>query len=259
MLNFGPDNRLVDESESRDGFSDTKPTASMLPWVVGVFALAVLLTYFIFPEDKPQPVVAMPEPTVQPPKPAAKTEPSSSIVRPASVPLPAVTSAPKPPPVTVPAPEPQPVAKPEPVAPKPAPQTADTKVETTPGSRARAIIAEFRNQEEAVDLYEIFTSAEQLKEEGMLTDAHLLYFYAARKGHGSSALALAKMHDPDYHSQQTSIMEKPDLIQAYKWYLQAADSGNVMAKAHLNDLRTRVELAASKGDAAAERLLLQWR
>ncbi len=243
-LKLGSDTRPTHETAAGHGLDEIKSKTSILPWIAAALALAALFEIYLFSSSEPKPAIAMPKPTVVGTAPAAAPEPAASVIKPA----PATTPAP--------APAPVPPAKQKPAT--PAPKTADTKPATPPGSRARAIIAELKQQQGAADLDRIFTSAEDLKAEGMLADAHLLYFYAAKQGHAPSAMALGMMHDPDYHSKLTSIMDKPDPAQAYKWYSQAAESGNLMARAHLDDLRARVELAAAGGDATAKRLLLQW-
>lgn len=126
------------------------------------------------------------------------------------------------------------------------------------GDRARVVIARFRDQAESADLGQLFSSAEQFRQGGMLADAHLLYFFAARKGHGPSAMVLGTMYDPNYHSDMASIVEEPDPFQARKWYQLAAKEGDMMAKAQLGSLREQVEVAAAGGDVEAERMLMQW-
>ena len=92
----------------------------------------------------------------------------------------------------------------------------------------------------------------------MLADAHLLYFFAARQGYSAAAQALAKMHDPAYYSKQTSVMDGPDLAQAYKWYRQAAKGGQANAKKELNNFRAQVEQMAASGNVEAKQLSLLW-
>jgi len=127
------------------------------------------------------------------------------------------------------------------------------------GERARIVLDQLEAEGEPLDPEEVYARAQEFKNAGMLADAYLLYFFAARQGHAMSAMALGTIHDPDYHSEFTSIMDKPDLTQAHKWYLQAAEGGDPVAQEHLDHLRARVELAAADGDAEAQRLVLQWR
>ncbi len=128
----------------------------------------------------------------------------------------------------------------------------------TPGNQARAMITQFKKQQGQPDLDIIFNHSKTFISESQLEDAHLLLFYAARLGHVSSARVLATMYDPNHHSNFTSIMDKPNLAQAYKWYRMAADAGDAEAKKRLDDLRIFVEQAAREGDDEAKLLLLQW-
>jgi TPR repeat protein len=111
----------------------------------------------------------------------------------------------------------------------------------------------------SVDLDEAFNQARSFSDSGKLTDAHLLYFYAAREGHPASATQLAQMYDPTRYSSATSIMDEPDPGQAYKWYRRAADAGDRTAQQMLTELRRWVEQAAKGGDVEAEQLLLGWK
>lgn len=126
------------------------------------------------------------------------------------------------------------------------------------GDLARAVIEELRGQGR-VDFDEVYERAERFRAVGMLADAYLLYFYGARQGHAPSALALGRMYDPKTFSREASILQQPDEAQAHKWYQVAARAGDPSAKRHLADLRARTERAASQGDDAARRLVLQWR
>lgn len=126
------------------------------------------------------------------------------------------------------------------------------------GDLARAVIEDLRGQGN-IDLAQVYERAERFRELGLLADAYLLHFFAARLGHAPSALALGLMYDPEKFSRQASILERADLAQAHKWYLVAANAGDAAAKRHLADLRARAEQAAARGDEEASRLVLQWR
>ena len=128
-----------------------------------------------------------------------------------------------------------------------------------PGDRARDLIRAVKQGEQKLSMEQLFTEAGQLQQDGLATDAYLLYFYAARQGHGPSAFALAEMNDPAYFSGDSELMERPDPMQAYKWYNVAAASQVAQAGERLNKLRGSVEAAASSGDPAAQRLLLNWK
>jgi len=150
-----------------------------------------------------------------------------------------------------------PVKKSPPAA-KPSKTKSITKITRAPGDSARAIIAKFRAQKGATDLQQLLTSANEFNSKGMYTDAYLLYFFAAKQGSRTAAQVLAKIHDPTYHSKQTSIMDQPDLVQAYKWYQQAARGGQATAQKALDTFRAQVEQMAASGHAEAKQLSLQW-
>jgi len=126
------------------------------------------------------------------------------------------------------------------------------------GSRAREIIAELR-QGPSPRLSRAYAQAEAFRDSGHPADAYLLYFYAARQGHAPSALALGAMADPRFFRAETSLLDAPDIAQAYKWYKVAADGGDARARQRLAGLRLQVEAAAATGDGQAQRLLLEWR
>ncbi len=136
------------------------------------------------------------------------------------------------------------------------PASADTSAEA-PGSRARAIIEQLRANANIGQA--AYDAAVKQRDEGQLTDAYLLYFFAARKGHAAAALELGSQADPAYYNSKTSGLDGPDIVQAHKWYQLAMSSGNSEAEARLIKLHDYAALQASRGDAEAERLLLQWK
>jgi TPR repeat protein len=105
------------------------------------------------------------------------------------------------------------------------------------------------------DAYE---RAREYQANGQLADAQLLYFYAARGGHPAAEFSLAEMNDPNHHESATSLLEKPDPYQAYKWYSAALEHGSNEAQERLDALRDWATQAAAQGNSEAERLLLQW-
>ncbi len=151
-------------------------------------------------------------------------------------------------------PEPEPV--PEPTAPGETIEPAESPEER--GDSARAFIGELTSGEDDVDYARAYERAGEFQAEGQLADAQLLYFFAARGGHGSAAFDLATSYDPNHHSQGSSLMDVPDPFQAYRWYRQAEEAGHEAASGRLEELRAWAERAAGNGDAEAERLLLQW-
>ena len=133
-----------------------------------------------------------------------------------------------------------------------------TRPMNKPGDQARAIISDVKTQPGRADFNQLFAQADKFMTEGELEDAHLVLFFAARKGHAPSARVLGSMYDPRYYSPTKSIMDEPDLAQAYKWYKKAKEAGDKIAAERLSTLRFLVEKAARQGDQAAQILLLQW-
>ncbi len=131
------------------------------------------------------------------------------------------------------------------------------KTEEERGDTAREIIAELRANPAAIDYALAFDRAQEFQAAENFADAQLLYFFAARGGHGPAAFELASLQDPNHFSSEAGLMDKPDPFQAYKWYRVARDAGNQMAAVRLAELRTWAE-AEAKNDPLAEQLLLQW-
>jgi TPR repeat protein len=123
---------------------------------------------------------------------------------------------------------------------------------------ARELIADLEEGEAELGYQRAYEQAQKFQQEARLGDAQVLYFYAAREGHAPSAFALAAMNDPNYHSEQTSLLSEPDPFQAYKWYSVALKHGDTSAAPRLHDLHEWATQAASNGNLEAERLLLQW-
>ena len=137
-----------------------------------------------------------------------------------------------------------------------APKTANS---LNPGDQARDLIRAVKGGEQDLSMEQLFDEAGKFEKAGLGTDAYLLYFYAARQGHGPSAFELAEMNDPAYFRGANDLLEKPDPMQAYKWYSIASASHVTQADERLSKLRTSVEAAASSGDSTAQRLLLNWK
>lgn len=156
----------------------------------------------------------------------------------------------KPQPVPVPVPSAEPSRVVETVAP------AESKEER--GDIAREIISELRKNQAGINYAQAYTRAQEFQALGNFADAQLLYFFAARGGHGQAAFELASLQDPNHFSAEAGLMDKPDPFQAYKWYNVAREAGDQMAVARLAELRTWTEAAAAAHDPGAEQLLLQW-
>jgi len=156
---------------------------------------------------------------------------------------------------------------PTPLPELPAPQMTDADlfqpVEGDPaaireGDRARGFIASLRSDGTEHDPDTVFVEAIRLQGEGYAVDAHLLYRFAARHGHGQAALVLGNQADPAFSDADIpdSLKDQPE--QAYKWYSIAAAAGIDEAAVQLQALRKRMEHSASNGDERAQRLLLLW-
>lgn len=122
---------------------------------------------------------------------------------------------------------------------------------------AREVISE-QQQAQAPDYAAALEQARSLRAEGKLADAQLLYFFAARGGHTPAAFELGELYDPAHFDVSTSLMDKPDPFQAFKWYQQAAQAGDPQAVMRLEELHDWARQAAESGDLEAEQLLLQW-
>ncbi|MEW7984768.1 MAG: hypothetical protein AB2805_18140 [Candidatus Thiodiazotropha sp.] len=132
-------------------------------------------------------------------------------------------------------------------------------IEFAEGGSARALISSLRSGETALNPEQILSQATAFKNEGKLTDAYLLLFYAAREGDAAAAFSLASLHDPNHFNDGNPLLENPDPYQAHKWYSAAAEKGLTKADERLRILRMTTEEQAKKGDLAAKRLLLNWR
>ena len=126
------------------------------------------------------------------------------------------------------------------------------------GDRARAFISNLRGDGTEPDPAAVFVEALRLQGEGYAVDAHLLFRFAARHGHGQAALVLGNQADPAYRDADIPDSLKNQPEQAFKWYSMAAEEGVDEAAAQLQALREHIEQSASNGDERAQRLLLRW-
>ena len=122
---------------------------------------------------------------------------------------------------------------------------------------ARDIIKELKESDD-VNYQSAYDQAGDLLRNGEVADAQLLYFFAARGGHGPSAFVLANLYDPVDFDPNASLMDEPDPFQAFKWYSSALESGEEQAADRLTALKAWCETAAAGGDQQAAQLLLQW-
>jgi len=126
------------------------------------------------------------------------------------------------------------------------------------GEAARTLISRLRSKESILSSDQIVDQAVALQQQGNLTDAYLLLFYAAKEGDGPAAFELASMHDPNHFTRDSSLLDNPDAYQAHKWYTLALKKDVTAAKKRLQVLRRTTEEQAKSGDLAAQRLLLNW-
>ena len=166
---------------------------------------------------------------------------------------------------------PRPVPEPEttPVIPAAPKVTSEER-----GDAAREIIADLENRQEAEgtkqqevgdseqqqagEYEQAYTRAQEYRSQEKFADAQLLYFFAARGGYPPAAFDLATFYDPNHFSPESSLMDKPDPYQAYKWYKQSLELGHDGADTRLTELHAWAEKAAEAGNKDAEQLLLVW-
>lgn len=127
------------------------------------------------------------------------------------------------------------------------------------GDAARELVAELRREGRPYDLDAVAARADAYEQEARLADAYLLLFFAAREGHAPSALALGERVDPSRFDQTSRYLDRPDAVQALKWYQRAAELGHDEGARRLEELRGWVEARAAEGDEEAQRLALGWR
>ncbi len=129
-------------------------------------------------------------------------------------------------------------------------------VSLTDGDAAREIIASQRS--DSRPLSELNRLAGEYQQQGRITDAYLLWFYAARQGDGKAAFSLATLHDPNHFKPGSSLLTEADATQAYKWYSAAAHQSIPQAAERLQALHATLKAQAETGDLSARRLLLNW-
>jgi len=128
-----------------------------------------------------------------------------------------------------------------------------------PGLEARRYIRSLRDRGAPWPFDELMQKASVYLNEGRLADAWLLYFFAAREGHPEAMMTLAEQSDPNLFQPDSSLLDRPDPVQAWKWYSRALDAGFEPARQRLAALRDWAGQAATRGDREAEILLLNFR
>jgi TPR repeat protein len=121
---------------------------------------------------------------------------------------------------------------------------------------ARTLIAKMRQTDDDTG-QEAFEEAERQRSRGNNADAYLLYFFAAKQGHGEAAMMLGTQSDPTYYTSINSALDEPDPGQAIKWYRIAIAAGKKDAKHNLAELSRRIKQQAEAGSGEAQRLMLQ--
>jgi len=132
----------------------------------------------------------------------------------------------------------------------------DRSLLVPPGMRAREYIAQLREKGKPYPLSQVFARAQKFHADGSLADAHLLYFFAARENHLPSMMIMAEMSDPVHFRAEDSLLDRADAIQAWKWYLRAAELGQPLARQRLDELGAWALNASAGGDPEARQLLL---
>jgi hypothetical protein len=138
-------------------------------------------------------------------------------------------------------------------------EPADLGTAAQASESAREIISKLRSGKLTLDSTTLIKKSEAFTRQGRLDDTYLLLFYAAREGDGVAAFALATFYDPHHFRAGNALLEKPNVFQAHKWYMEAAKLHIDGAEERLAILRNDVEKQAESGNPAAQRLLLNWR
>ena len=137
--------------------------------------------------------------------------------------------------------------------------TIDRAALVPPGQRARSFIKQLREKGEPYPFDKLMAKASAFAAEGSLADAHLTFFFAAREGHVEAMMMMAEMSDPTLFRSENNLLDKPDAIQAYKWYRRALDSGFEPARPRLDNLYQWAVAEARFGNVDAQHLLLNYK
>ncbi len=127
-----------------------------------------------------------------------------------------------------------------------------------PGQEARDYIRQLREQGPPWPFDGLMQKASAWLSDGRLADAWLLYFFAAREGHVEAMMTLAEMSDPNQFAADSNLLDRPEPVQAYKWYNRALAAGFEPARERLTALRDWAEQAAAAGDRDAQILMLNF-
>ena len=127
-----------------------------------------------------------------------------------------------------------------------------------PGMRARQYIAQVREGDQPYPLASVYDKGSGYQNEGSLADAHLLYFFSAREGYLPAMMKLGELADPELFRSEDSLLDRADVIQAYKWYQKAAILGHEPAAGRIKNLRSWAIAESNLGNTDARRLLLNF-
>lgn len=104
---------------------------------------------------------------------------------------------------------------------------ADSAEEPPSPESQRALARQFLEGQPTPE--EAFARANELREEGQVEAAFLIYRYAAELDHADSAVAVAAMYDPETFTPQTSPLPRPNPTVARRWYERAVSAGDDQA------------------------------
>jgi hypothetical protein len=136
--------------------------------------------------------------------------------------------------------------------------TIERSLLVPPGMRARQYVEQLRTEAKPYPLALVYEKAQGYLQEGSLADAHLLYFFAAREGYLPAMMMMGQMSDPTLFRAENSLLDDADVIQAYKWYQQAAEMGHQPASERVVSLRQWAQDEAEEGNFQARQLLLNF-
>jgi TPR repeat protein len=137
--------------------------------------------------------------------------------------------------------------------------TIERSVLLPPGMRARQFVEQLRAEGKPYPLELVYEKAQGYLQEGSLADAHLLYFFAAREDYLPAMMKMGQMSDPTLFQAENSLLDDADVIQAYKWYRQAAEMGHQPARERVVSLRQWAQDEAEEGNSHARQLLLNFK
>ena len=127
-----------------------------------------------------------------------------------------------------------------------------------PALGARELIRLAREKLRPYPLDDLYEHALAERIDNNMENAHLLFFFCAREGHLPSILMMGEMADPLLFSEENSLLDQADPIQAYKWYRIAIERDNDVAQEKMNALQQWAETEADLGNIIAQQLLLSF-